>query len=321
MRKKILLLSLGLTLAITSNSFAATISRLGGSNRYETAAVINNKMKSDTLILVTGNDFADALSATALIKHYNGEIHLVNNDLDINTINSLNSGEFNKAIIVGGTGAVSQAVEDKVKSILGVNNVQRMGGQTRYETSAIVVSSISINAPVEFERYPYAFAVTGKDFADALSVAPISAMTGSPIVLTEGDSISGAGASALAGATEGYYKIGGEAVVGNGMDKIMGTNYKRIAGANRYETNTAVISEFNKLFTGDSVYVGTGLDFPDSLAGSALAGKNKSPIVFVGNRVENSTKQIVKGLNKSNLIALGGAGVVSDSIMNELNKK
>lgn len=305
---------------ITVTVNPSKISRLGGSTRYETAAIINNKMKSDTLILVTGKDFADALSATALVKHHNGEIHLVNNDLDSNTMASLNRGEFNKAIIVGGTGAVSQSVENKVKNILGKNNVKRFGGKTRYETSSMVVASISTNAPAGTEKYPYAFAVTGKNFADALSVAPIAAMTGSPIVLTEGTSISGAGASALLRATKGYYKIGGQAVVGNGIDKVIGTSYKRLSGANRYETNKAIISEFNGLFTGDSIYVATGVNFPDSLSGSALAGKNKSPIVFVNSVADQSTKKLVDKLNKPNLIALGGTGVVSNAIMNELNK-
>ncbi|MCR1951295.1 cell wall-binding repeat-containing protein [Clostridium sp. DSM 100503] len=303
------------TINVTVKSQSMTISRLGGRTRYETAAIINNKMKSDTLILVTGKDFADALSATALIKHHNAEIHLVNNELDRNTIDSLNSGEFSKAIIVGGTGVVSKGIEDNVKSILGKYNVKRIGGRTRYETSTMVVASISTN------KYPYAFAVTGKDFADALSVAPIAALTGSPIVLTEGDSISDSGALGLLGAQEGCYKIGGDKVVGNEIDKIIGNRYKRLSGANRYETNAAVINEFEKLFTGNSVYVATGLDFPDSLAGSALAGKNKSPIVFVGNRIDKSTKKIVSRLNKTNLIALGGIGVVPDSILNELNQK
>lgn len=306
--------------SITVTVNPSIVSRLGGNTRYETAAIINNKMKSDTLILVTGKDFADALSATALIKHHNGEIHLVNNDLDSNTIASLNSGEFKKAIIVGGISAVSKSVEDKVKNILGANNVTRFGGQSRYETSSLVVASISTNAPAGTESYPYTFAVTGKDFADALAVAPIAAMTGSPIVLTEGTSISSSSASALVSATKGYYKIGGEAAIGNGIDKITGTNYKRLAGANRYATNNAVINEFNNLFTGNSVFISTGLDFPDSLAGSALAGKSKAPIVFVSNRVDQSTKELIDKLNKHNLIALGGTSVVSNSIMDELNK-
>ena len=306
--------------SITVTVNPSTISRLGGNNRYETAGLINNKMKSDTIILVTGKNFADALSATALIKYHNAEIHLVNTELHTDTMSSLNNGEFRKAIIVGGTSVVSQSVENTVKNILGNNNVQRIGGSTRYETSSLVASSISNLISSGSERYPYAFAVTGKNFADALSVAPIAAMTGSPIVLTEGSSITNEGSSALINATKGFYKVGGQTAIGNGIDNIIGSNYKRLAGSNRYDTNKLVINEFKNLFIGNTIYLATGLDFPDSLAGSALAGKNNSPIVFVNKTVDQSTKQLVDGLNKANLTALGGNTVVSDYILNELNK-
>ena len=91
-------------------------------------------------------------------------------------------------------------------------------------------------------------------------------------------------------------------------------------GANRYDTNRSVVNEFKSLFSGNSVFLATGLDFPDSLAGSALAGKSNSPIVFVTKTVDQATKQITNDLNKANLTALGGEGVVSTSVINELNK-
>ena len=106
----------------------------------------------------------------------------------------------------------------------------------------------------------------------------------------------------------------------DGIDNIIGNNYKRLAGANRYDTNRAVVNEFKSLFSGNSTFLATGLDFPDSLAGSALAGKSNSPIVFVTKTADQSTKQMINNLNKANLIALGGDAVVSPYVINELNK-
>ena len=96
MKKKFLSLAIAFLLSLTTNVSAVTLDRLGGNNRYETAAKINNQMQSDTLILVSGNDFADALSSTSLVKYYNAEIHLVNKELDANTINSLNNMNLKK---------------------------------------------------------------------------------------------------------------------------------------------------------------------------------------------------------------------------------
>ena len=302
------------TARLTVNVNAPKLYRLGGSDRYETAKLINNQMDSKTLILVTSTNFADALSATSLIKNYNGEIHLVGGSLDSNTIASLKKGEFSNAIIVGGEGVVSSSVEKTVKSYLGNNSVIRLAGNTRYETSAAVASHIT----KYIGKTPYAFAVTGQNFADALSVAPIAAMTGSPIVLTEGTTISQAGAVALKNTTNHFYKIGGPTVVGNKIDSIVGTNYKRIYGEDRYDTNVKIINSFYELFTGNIIFVATGQNFPDSLAGSALAGKSNAPILFVSNVSTEETKALVKRLNKANIIALGGPGVVSDSVMNSL---
>ena len=135
MKKGILSIFLAVTLSLgTINVNAATLARLGGLNRYETAAKINNTINSKTLILVSGNDFADALVAAPLVYHLDGEIHITqNNKLSQNTINSLNKNEFSRAVIVGGYGVVSQQIEAELKQKL--NSVTRYAGENRYSTS------------------------------------------------------------------------------------------------------------------------------------------------------------------------------------------
>ena len=322
MKKKSLLLAIALVLSLSTNVSAANLDRLGGENRYETAALINNQIKSETLILVSGNDFADALSATSLVKYYNAEIHLVNKELDSNTINSVNN-EFKKAIIVGGTSAVSSEIENELKLELGEKNVERLGGKNRYETSEIVAEKILelTNSNATSSAIGKAFVVTGKNFADALSVAPISASYGYPIILTPGESIGDLGLKTL-NTIGSYYKIGGESVVSDKIDKLTdveSSSINRLSGANRYETNKAVIGEFaTYAFNYNTTYVANGLNFPDALAGSVLAAKNKAPIVFVSNTATISAKDVITCFQSDNIIALGGTSVVSNYTMNSL---
>ena len=319
MKKICLLLTITLLLSINTNVFAANLDRLGGINRYETAALINNQMKSETLILTNGNDFSDALSSTSLVKHCNGEIHLVDKDLDSNTLDSLNNNEFKKSIIIGGTAAISADIENELKLKLGSENVERLGGKDRYETSELIAAKVlEIDSSVNT-----AFIATGKNFADALSVSPIASNLGYPIILTPGDYIGKLGICTLEYMSN-CYKIGGESVVSDTIDNLIinkSANIKRLAGLNRYETNKSVINEFySYAFDYKTAFLASGINYPDALVGSALAGKNKAPIILIANTIDNSTQDAFNLFSNNNLIILGGTDVIPDDKIKTLNE-
>ena len=319
MKKRFLLVILSTILTLGSTTVnAATLDRLGGLNRYETAEKINNNIYSKTLILVSGHDFADALVAAPLVYHLDGEIHLTqNNKLSQNTIDSLNRNEFNRAVIVGGYSVVNKDVENELKGRL--SSVTRYAGDNRYLTSRKVAKAIVTNEGTNnYRKYPYAFIVSGNDFPDALSIASVSAMTGSPILLNNGQ-IAGDDLIAIATATEKVYKIGGQSVVGNEMDKNITTDYKRLGGTDRYETNKLVVEEFSNLFNKHNAYIASGLDYPDALTGSALAGKNKQAIILSKNPVSEHSKNAIKIINPTKITALGGVSAVSESTLNILS--
>ena len=312
MRNKIFIVFLAVFLSFSTLVSATTLDRLGGKTRYETAAKINNSSTSKTLILVSGDNFADALVAAPLVYHLNGEIHITQyNSLDSNTINSLNKGEFTNAVIVGGTGVVSTGIENKLKSQL--KSVVRYGGKNRYETSRLVA-----NAILKLNDYPYAFLVSALNFPDALSVAPVSAMTGSPILLTNGD-VNNTDINAINAATKKLYKIGGVAVVSNKMDSKVKREYERLGGVDRYETNQLIIEEFSNLFDKSNVYIASGSNFPDALTGSALAGNNKQAIILCASSISEYTEIALSIINPDKITALGGTGVITNDMMSKLN--
>lgn len=315
--KKVLLLVLGVTLSLGIKANASVLERFGGLDRYETAAQINNTIESKTLILVSGNNYADALVAAPLVYHLDGEIHIANDELSENTIKSIENKEFDRAVIVGGYGVISKDIEEQLKKEL--TSVVRYAGETRYETSDKVAKAImELTEQEGYKKYPNAFLVSGSNFADALSVSSVAAITGSPILLTNGE-VSEITINALSTATNSIYKIGGVATVGNDMDKLIGTDYKRLGGVDRYETNKIVIEQFKGWFNKEIAYVASGLDYPDALTGSAIAGKAKEAIILSNPEVSKYSKEAMQMINPARVVALGGTGMVTENMMKELN--
>ncbi|MFL0246245.1 cell wall-binding repeat-containing protein [Candidatus Clostridium stratigraminis] len=94
----------------------------------------------------------------------------------------------------------------------------------------------------------------------------------------------------------------------------------RLAGANRYETSS-IISKYGWSNTSDNVILATGEDFPDSLCAAPLAAKLDAPILLTNKNTLNSpTKNEITRLRPKNVYIIGGQGVVSTAIENEIRK-
>ena len=118
---------------------AGQINRLEGADRYETAVQISKQgwKTADTVIIVRGDDFADALAAAPLAYKYDAPILLTRtNDLHASTIKEIKRLGATHAIIVGGTSAVSKTVYKSLSS--SKLWVKRIDGANRFETAAAV---------------------------------------------------------------------------------------------------------------------------------------------------------------------------------------
>lgn len=300
---------IALTLIITNllslNVNAETqVKRLAGQGRYETAKAVTSQWdKSEYAVLVTGADYPDALSATPLAKKYDAPILLTEKSkLNNNTLSEIKRLGVKKVFIVGGPGAVGSQVENELKkqSI----SIERLWGPGRYETSIEVAKKL--------ENTKEAFIVTGTDFADALTVAPIAAQMKAPIILSPSGNINNAVKKYL-GQVSKTYVIGGTKEINEVVYKQL-PSPQRISGANKYERNINVINKFvdNK----ENIYVATGANYPDALAGSALAAKNNGYILLVEENINNTTLNFVKENKFNTITVLGGTGVVSEKIVN-----
>lgn len=159
------------------------VHRLAGQDRYDTAAQIDQQVKTQQggeVIVATGEDFPDSLSVSSYASANGVPIVLVENDnIPAEVQTYLNSIKPQTITIVGGEGVVSLSVEEKLKELFPGAAVRRLGGADRYETSAIIAKTLFGNDSSNI------FIATGTSFPDALAGSIFAGSTLSPIVLVD----------------------------------------------------------------------------------------------------------------------------------------
>lgn len=284
--------------------------RLAGNNRYETAAAIaeHGWTSSYYAVIASGEDFPDALCGAPLAGKYNAPILLTSRyTLETATRDALSNLGVDEVFIIGGTGVISSAVEQKIED-LGIS-VTRLAGVDRYETSIKVAEKLGYASQ--------AFIATGDNFPDALSIAPIAAMKGYPILLTAKDQLPYNVKTYINNNIYDTVVIGGTGVVSTYVYNQL-PSPARLAGIDRYATNMSVIKEYVNDLEKDICYVATGENFPDALAGSALAASDRAPILLVGTYASSDAKNFLSNQDAGSVIAFAGTSVVSDAVLNSL---
>jgi len=296
----------------------ANIDRLLGADRYQTSAAISREgwETSDYAILARGDDFADALCAGPLAKKYNAPILLTEqHELNTSTLAELKRLGVKHLLITGGTGAISDQVETDLRAA-GITDIKRFAGRDRYETSVEIAGELSNQSVV---------LATGEDFPDALSISVTAAQLGMPILLTRHDALPQLVKEyLLTKSVTKTYIIGGQAVIGAAIDDLVPGPF-RIFGANRFQTNIAVIKEFTSGFNFSHIYVAVGEgpkgdEFADALAGAALVARTDSPLILVNNNLPEATGNYLlsKITPDTRVTGLGGQAAVPDSVLQSI---
>ncbi|NMH67684.1 hypothetical protein HF072_02625 [Bacillus sp. RO3] len=266
-----------------------------GLDRMETAIKVSRDLYPNgfasskakkAVVLSTAYDFADALSVGPLAAQLdNAPILLTDkNQLPQSVEKELARLSANEVYIIGGKGAVSSAVQDRLGK-LGMT-VTRVGGADRYETNVMINKKLSNVKGV--------FVASGKNYADALGAAPIASANQWAIVLTGKDSIQ---SSSLAYVKGKQVKVlGGTSAISTTVEQSIkgySTNVERLSGADRYKTLANVLTEFKSVMGSEKVIVSTGTNYPDALTASALSVKTKAPIVLVGGTMDGHLEDFI----------------------------
>ncbi|TGE32193.1 cell wall-binding repeat-containing protein [Desulfosporosinus sp. Sb-LF] len=340
MRAIALILILCSCILVTTPAFAATnnvipaidspqiisINRLSGQTKFETAKAISEYYsdgKVKNVILSTGNEFADALSASVLAHKKEAPILLVDSSVDsskdafdyVNQHLDLTGTVY----IIGGVGIIGTEFEAKLND-LGFKNVVRIAGMDRYGTSYATARSLS-------DRTVSTVVISsGEQFPDALSISSFAANKGWPILLTPHDVLHEEMKNFLLEKMPSkIYITGGSGVILDNVKSEISSllpqaNVERLTGQSRFDTNAIIAETFAP--KPSKIYVATGYGFADALAGSAVAAKNGDPIIFIDPAVSTLPKSVAGYFGKlyanhlsPNLVSFGGGGVVTDEIM------
>lgn len=285
--------------------------RISGVNRYATAVELSKEGwdSADTVVLATGNNYADALAGVPLAKKHDAPLLLSQSSkLTAETYEEIKRLGAKTVYVVGGTGAISEAVVKQLKSD-GID-VKRLSGMDRYETAAKIAE--------QFGTSEKAIVVSGLNFPDALSVASYAGTDGTPILLTRNNAVPNATKAALVKlGVENTLVIGGTGAVSEKAASELPNSF-RIRGSNRYETSLEVAKYFGS--PTDTVYVATGKGFADALAGGALAAKQNTGVYLVGNSVPAELGEYLQKNGVEYAKVIGGSGAVSDDIMKQLDE-
>lgn len=301
---------------VTDGTINSNNIRLGGADRFETSVAISKTgwtNGSTYAVLATGNDYPDALSAAPLAKKYNAPILLTDtNAIPQVTLDEIKRLNTSYVFICGGTGAVSQEIENQLNS-MGIKT-ERLKGTDRYGTSVAIANKLGA---VSGEL----MVANGYDWSDALSASSIAAKMGIPIILTDKDVLPDSLNSFIGNTSfSKTYVLGDTDLISNTIQNKL-PNSERIVGSNKYERNINIIKRFQSELDSSSICVATGSDFPDALSGSALAATLSSAIVLVdNNNLQDVTVQYTAQAlaQTKNIYVFGLQGAVSDATISKL---
>ncbi len=294
--------------------------RLSGDDLYATSATIsaaNFAPGIPVAYIATGLDFPDALAGAAAAGSSDGPILLVTLDAIPAAIAiELVRLRPQRIVILGGIGMVSDAVMASLAPFT-AGSVTRLAGPNRYATAA------AVSAANFLPGIPVAYAATGLSFPDALAGAAVAGSEDGPILLVRESAIPAAAAAELLRLQPGRIVVlGGTGVVSDAVSASLASftagTVTRLAGRDRYATAAAISA--SKFAPGvPVVYIATGLDFPDALAGAAVAGSQDVPILLVAtNAIPAATAAELTRLHPARVVLLGAASTVSEAVRIQL---
>jgi lactocepin len=301
--------------------------RTYGSDRYQTAIAVSKAAfaagASPSVVLARGDDFADALSASALAGSYGCPILLTKPSAlpggVLAEIDRLRGSAAGTVYVVGSTGAVSSAVVETLTSH-GLE-VRRIWGTDRFATAARVADEVRAHE-TSAGRTPAtaAFVVNGLNFPDGVAASPYAARMRMPILLVKPSIAPTATTAELTalGITH-VYVVGGTSAVSDAVkDALPVVVTTRVSGGDRYQTARALADLAVTSGWAETAVVGvaTGANFPDALGGGAALARSGGALVLTRKTPLSADASAFIHTHRATLTGLrvfGSTGVVADS--------
>ncbi len=184
-------------------SMLATVTRIGGADRYATASMVASAAVREsqarggapdgTVYVASGVKFPDALAASPAAASLVRPILLSKpGTMPAQVRSTIASLAPSRVVVLGGTGSISSEVESMVAQVVPV--VDRIAGADRYETADLVARHC-VDEGMSWQGLGFA---TGSTFPDALAGGVMQGALGAPLLLTPATYLHSAPASTVA---------------------------------------------------------------------------------------------------------------------------
>ena len=282
----------------TQQEKSQQVTRISGKDRITTSVEISKSAytTSENVVLASGFNFADALSAGQLASALNAPLLLSSqNKLDSQTKNEIKRLKAKKVYVVGGDNAISKSGVDTTLKSEKID-VTRLEGQDRYSTSQKVMEKTK-----EIINPEYLLIASGKNFPDALAATSFFVNHKSVMVLSDG-------------VTYPQSNLQEIAIGGKNQLPLKGFKGKRVSGKDRYETALEIAKlSFDK---NNNAILASGQVFADSLSAVSLTKKHNAPIILT--QSNSLTENAKKYLNGKNVFIVGGEKTVVENILTNI---
>lgn len=311
---------------------ALSVERIAGNNQYETAIAVSRAMvtapleqSTRTAVLVSGSDGADVLVAPIVSRDAYAGVGELNEfsppvlmapsgqSLPADVEAELRRLQLQKLYIVGGTSKVSSSVEKRVRTF--VPSVERIAGTDRYATAQKVSQRWSpLGSRV--------FLVTGESNTEAVGALGTVMGYGPTLLLTAKASLPASTATELRRLQPSeVVVVGNTGVISSAVERavrttVPGATTVRVAGADRYATNLAVI---NHVQQDGLVNLVSGETWQNALVGAVYNGSQQAQAVLLLTRkgcVPPATADFAAAQGVDFVTVIGGTGNVSDAAAN-----
>lgn len=303
--------------AVVSSSYdlarRPSVERISGPDRYAVAVSVSQRAFPGTapvVLVATGSNYPDALSAAPAAVQLGGPLLLTPRDgLPDMTKAELRRLQPRAIVVVGGPASVSESVLTELRAI--APDVSRVSGADRYEASRNI-ADLAFGAPGA------AFVATGANYPDALSASAAAGSKGAPVLLVDG------GAASADAATLGLLNelqirsitiAGGPNSVSTGVEASLSARASvvRLAGPDRFSASVSI--NRGTFTTAGTVYLATGYNYPDALAGGVLAGMSDSPLFVVPTTcVPQDVLSQIRTLGATRVVLLGGPVSLTEGV-------
>ncbi|MCL4367723.1 MAG: cell wall-binding repeat-containing protein [Actinobacteria bacterium] len=287
--------------------------QMEGSDRYDTAIRLSRTAYptgAAAAVLVTGEDYPDALSVAPLAKAWVGPTLLTTSaSLDSRTQDELERLKPSTVFVVG----LSTTVRDQVLAAVPSATVTLITGTDRYDTAAQVATQVK----AKLGSVTNVVIVPGDSYWDALSTAPLAAQKGWPILLTPT-----VGPIPTVTSNEYHTTLGVTTALVVGVNTSVTIPYiaapVRINGTDRYDTSLRV-ADYAVTQGASYAHVGlaTGNNYPDALALGSFLGKDNGITLLtndlaVPDTLAQKLTSNISSLQYLNYVALGNLWVTDE---------